>query len=208
MRQLVDQSKRSPQLRWYHANPANREKSKEAIRKWRANNPERARELSRQAKARSRRKNPDAEGRRVYQRKFKYGLTPEAFDAMLAGQDGKCKICKQPSDQWHVDHCHVTGNSPWHPVSPLQYAARVRQRLNRHISVSNRVSAMCCTGITRMKRRTRLCSSHNRVPLKFTAEVAHLPLGYTGCCHRSLSALASRLRYSWSEARCQYAVTS
>lgn len=43
---------------------------------------------------------------------YKYGLTPEAFDRMLAGQDGRCFICgtKEPNGKgWSVDHCHTSG---------------------------------------------------------------------------------------------------
>lgn len=46
-------------------------------------------------------------------RKARYGLTPEAFEAMMVGQGGLCAICRQPpSGRWptlHIDHCHRTG---------------------------------------------------------------------------------------------------
>jgi len=43
-------------------------------------------------------------------RQHLYGITPEQFEAMLAGQDGRCAICRtdEPGGKggWHVDHCH------------------------------------------------------------------------------------------------------
>jgi Recombination endonuclease VII len=46
-----------------------------------------------------------------------YGITPEAYDALLAEQGGVCAICKRPERaqrlgrplQMPVDHCHATG---------------------------------------------------------------------------------------------------
>lgn len=37
-----------------------------------------------------------------------YGLTPEAFSALLRGQNGTCAICRAGED-WVVDHDHKTG---------------------------------------------------------------------------------------------------
>ena len=41
-----------------------------------------------------------------------YGISAAEFDALLSGQGGRCAICRgEESDrQWHVDHCHDTGN--------------------------------------------------------------------------------------------------
>jgi hypothetical protein len=42
---------------------------------------------------------------------YKYGLTIEAFAAILASQDGRCYICRTDSPGgkgWSVDHCHDT----------------------------------------------------------------------------------------------------
>src|SRR5215469_345241 len=43
-----------------------------------------------------------------------FGLTIEAYDAMLSAQHGCCAICGSASSGsskrgWHVDHCHETG---------------------------------------------------------------------------------------------------
>lgn len=42
---------------------------------------------------------------------YKYGLTPDAFDRLLAAQGGRCYICRTdtPTEKgWSVDHCHET----------------------------------------------------------------------------------------------------
>jgi hypothetical protein len=50
--------------------------------------------------------NPEAE--RAASRRYRYGLTPEAFDALVNAQGGKCRICGR-RDPGCVDHCHTTG---------------------------------------------------------------------------------------------------
>jgi hypothetical protein len=52
---------------------------------------------------------------RARQYKVRYGISVEQYEAMLASQNGKCKICFR-SDAGHqrlkhfcVDHCHKTG---------------------------------------------------------------------------------------------------
>lgn len=45
---------------------------------------------------------------RAANRRRRYGVTQEAFDAALQAQDGKCRICRAP-DPNCVDHDHTTG---------------------------------------------------------------------------------------------------
>lgn len=56
----------------------------------------------------------DADLRRVRLLKYKYGLTPEDFDAMWARQSGLCAICLSSlarSSRGHcIDHNHSTGD--------------------------------------------------------------------------------------------------
>jgi hypothetical protein len=46
-------------------------------------------------------------GRRLHL-KWRYGLTPEDYDAMVLAQDGKCPICERRV-RLVVDHDHDTG---------------------------------------------------------------------------------------------------
>ncbi len=106
-----------------------KQKSRERSRAWRLANPERARALKATPEAKTR----IAAYNRVYQQKnagavrarqikSKYGLTPEAFDCLLASQFESCAICAGPphpvvrnvkrqgvSPQFVVDHDHSTG---------------------------------------------------------------------------------------------------
>lgn len=52
------------------------------------------------------------EKRRQAQRKHRYGLTADQFDAMLEQQDNKCAICSRSFEgtKVFVDHCHSVGN--------------------------------------------------------------------------------------------------
>ena len=38
-----------------------------------------------------------------------YGLTPEAYDALVAEQGGRCYLCGREESPLHVDHDHETG---------------------------------------------------------------------------------------------------
>lgn len=56
---------------------------------------------------------------------YKYGLTPEAFDALLVAQDGCCYICRtdEPGGKgWSVDHCHKSGKVRFITCNPCNMA--------------------------------------------------------------------------------------
>lgn len=66
----------------------------------------RSRETGRKRRAR------DPEGHLASYRKWAYGLTAAAFDALHRAQDGACAMCSEPFGdprKAHVDHCHDTG---------------------------------------------------------------------------------------------------
>ena len=49
------------------------------------------------------------EKRREALLRHEYGLTLEAFAALLEAQGGRCAICQSEDPRarnWHVDHCH------------------------------------------------------------------------------------------------------
>lgn len=88
----------------YHSGAARRLQLNAARRARRAKDPERAREDDRKANAKK-----TSVQRRASNLK-RYGLTPEAFDALCRGQNGRCAICEQcPDHVLYVDHCHMTG---------------------------------------------------------------------------------------------------
>jgi hypothetical protein len=79
--------KLSPEMKRYYLDRSN---------EWRRNNPEQS-----------------ARGRRN-KLKSTYGLSVEAFDALLLKQGGCCAICRANTPRskrsWHVDHNHSTGH--------------------------------------------------------------------------------------------------
>jgi len=76
--------------------------NREKAAAWRKRNPKRSRELLRE----SYRKNYSTEQK--YRRLKKYGLTHEAFCALLEEQKNRCAICGESFEgkRLHVDHCH------------------------------------------------------------------------------------------------------
>lgn len=76
---------------WYRKNT---ERRLERNRKWAEENREQVQEISRAGALRR-----------------QYGLTVGEYDALLAGQDGRCAICRKPPGRHRlsVDHCHETG---------------------------------------------------------------------------------------------------
>jgi hypothetical protein len=89
---------------WRAANP---DKVREIKRRWAANNPDKVREHRKRSPKRS----YSIEAKRIIHRRNRYGVTPEAYDAMLVKQAGACKVCgKKPKQNkvLVVDHCHET----------------------------------------------------------------------------------------------------
>lgn len=107
---------------------ANRERRAEVRRAYRAKNRERIRELNRQSAAR----HPETQARnkqrkrpkrpktpasiQTYRRHWlrRYGLTIQAYEALVASQGGACASCGKVPPPTHrgcglrIDHCHTT----------------------------------------------------------------------------------------------------
>lgn len=63
----------------------------------------------RASRARSPRRVITASQRRAARLRRKYGLTVEAWDALLIAQSGLCAICSVQLRLPYTDHCHATG---------------------------------------------------------------------------------------------------
>ncbi len=89
-----------------------REKNRERSIAWVTANPELARERWRLGYQRNAERIRATKLDQHY--RYKYGLTREDRERLLAEQDGKCKICRQAPtpgrsrSRLHVDHCHTT----------------------------------------------------------------------------------------------------
>jgi hypothetical protein len=71
-------------------------KGREYMRQRRAADPEKARREAREQYRKNGRK---------HNLKWKFGITPEEFDAMLIGQGGRCYLCGEPmGGTIHIDH--------------------------------------------------------------------------------------------------------
>lgn len=99
--------------RWRDENP---EKAKATQTAYREKNKERIREKQREWRARvGYNEQRKARGESQRQQLLIYGLTPEAFDKLLAQQGGGCAICNRQdpgmknATRLYVDHCHATG---------------------------------------------------------------------------------------------------
>jgi hypothetical protein len=83
-----------------------KEKRRQYQREWNAKNKEKLQAYSRDWSA----KNKDK--RRGYKLKMRYGLTPDAWDAMFASQGSSCAVCHSTDPKskggWDTDHCHET----------------------------------------------------------------------------------------------------
>lgn len=103
--------KRAAWHRWYNSlseeeKAIQRAKNRERAIKSRWANIERSRKREQAYKEANREK--VAENQRRWKLKRKYGLTPDAYRALLEAQSGKCAVCKV-NDVAHVDHDHSTG---------------------------------------------------------------------------------------------------
>lgn len=89
-----------------------RERKKAYMVKWRAEHPEHVQKYAAWAKTHYASGAPryDCYARRG-NLKAKYGLTLEAYEAMLTAQGGVCALCGNPPKQYRlaVDHQHETG---------------------------------------------------------------------------------------------------
>jgi hypothetical protein len=75
-----------------------------AAKKWRTENPEKARKAVREADARYRAKNGNTYYNNVKRLK-KYGISQEIYDNLLKKFDGLCHCC-QVKQATAIDHCH------------------------------------------------------------------------------------------------------
>jgi hypothetical protein len=49
------------------------------------------------------------DNQRRYERRVRYGVTPELYDALLAAQEGRCAVCGERAKPLCLDHDHETG---------------------------------------------------------------------------------------------------
>ena len=87
---------------------ANPEPTRERVRKWQQENPERVLAARQRYRDDGRKA---ASNRRSYLKRT-FGITVEEYDEMFRRQHGRCAICCRPPTEGislHVDHDHVTG---------------------------------------------------------------------------------------------------
>lgn len=75
---------------------------------------------------------------------YKYGLTPEAFSALLTRQNGECACCgtDEPLGKgWSVDHCHVSGKVRWILCNNCNAALGL---IGENAATAKRLYEMCC----------------------------------------------------------------
>lgn len=91
--------------------PEQRAKRREYQRKWREANREKHNLLARGYHAKMR-EDPGYRAKRYAEHiRRQFGLDPDAYEQMLANQNGGCAICgKEPGQRrLHIDHDHATG---------------------------------------------------------------------------------------------------
>jgi len=111
MKKCLDCDAQVPQARRL-CPPCAKARNREAARRWREANPEKAREATRKTMARRRKEAPAAIA--WAKAKSKYRLTEESYAAMLAEADGKCLVCAQSfteagTGKIVIDHHHGSG---------------------------------------------------------------------------------------------------
>lgn len=94
----------------YASTPRGQQVARNKYAKWRAENLELARKLSREGNDKARKSEP--ERFKDYDRKKLYGIPAGTYAAMLADQEGKCAVCGNPNPGdkgiFHIDHCHTS----------------------------------------------------------------------------------------------------
>lgn len=96
----------------YDADPVLRAHVTRQSAEWARRNPEKRNAQKRRRYAARKLEDPEAFRRigRRHDRRKKYGLTPEDFEAMWTAQGGRCALCREvPTGRVAVDHCHSTG---------------------------------------------------------------------------------------------------
>lgn len=95
------------QRRWRKNNPG---RAKELYTQWINNNPEKAKKMHQKAQKQYYRKNKEKKAARERQRK--YGISMEQYEDFLKIQNNSCAGCltQNPKGRgsWHVDHNHKT----------------------------------------------------------------------------------------------------
>ena len=91
------------------------ERRREQMRRWRANNPERAKELGRKTKQRAY-ADPETRDRirlnaRIARTARKFALSRDDAAALIAQSVNGCAVCGRITEgkSLHLDHCHGTG---------------------------------------------------------------------------------------------------
>lgn len=90
-----------------------RQRDRDRNKRWRINNPDKARAACRDYRANNLEK-VRAEQRKRSKRhalKYKYGMTEEGFASLFTSQGNRCGVCETDDpgrNGWCVDHCHDT----------------------------------------------------------------------------------------------------